>query len=56
MSAPLRANARLAFVALLARSGTLVCCVLPALMITPGPGATLGAGQRRAAAHLAERA
>jgi hypothetical protein len=41
MSAPLRRNAGLAFVALLASSGTLVCCVLPAVMVALGAGATL---------------
>lgn len=41
MSAPLRRNAGLAFVALLASSGTLVCCVLPALMVALGAGAAL---------------
>ena len=33
MNAPLRRNAGLAFVALVASTGTLVCCVLPALMV-----------------------
>lgn len=41
MSAPLRRNAGLAFLALLASSGTLVCCVLPALMVALGAGAAL---------------
>jgi len=41
MSAPLRRNAGLAVAALLASSGTLVCCVLPALMVALGAGATL---------------
>ena len=41
MKAPLRRNAALAFTALLASSGTLVCCVLPALMVALGAGATL---------------
>jgi hypothetical protein len=37
----LRRNAGLAFVALLASSGTLVCCVLPAVMVALGAGAAL---------------
>ncbi len=41
MKAPLQRNAALAFTALLASSGTLVCCVLPALMVALGAGATL---------------
>lgn len=41
MNVPLRRNAGLAFVALLASSGTLVCCVLPALMVALGAGAAL---------------
>lgn len=41
MNAPLRRNAGLAFVALLASSGTLVCCVLPAVMVALGAGAAL---------------
>lgn len=41
MSAPLRRNAWLAFTALLASSGTLVCCVLPAVMVALGAGAGL---------------
>lgn len=41
MSAPLRRNAGLAFAALLASSSTLACCVLPALMVALGAGATL---------------
>ncbi len=41
MNAPLRRNAGLAAAALLASSGTLVCCVLPALMVAVGAGATL---------------
>lgn len=41
MNAPLKRNAGLAVVALLASSGTLVCCVLPALMVALGAGAAL---------------
>ena len=41
MNVPLRRNAGLATAALLASSGTLVCCVLPALMVALGAGATL---------------
>ena len=41
MSAPLRRNAGLAGLALLASSGTLICCVLPALMVALGAGAAL---------------
>jgi len=41
MNAPLKRNAGLAVAALLASSGTLVCCVLPALMVTLGAGAAL---------------
>ena len=41
MNAPLRRNAGLAFVALLASCGTLVCCVLPAVMVALGAGAAL---------------
>jgi len=41
MNVPLRRNAGLAFVALLTSSGTLVCCVLPTLMVALGAGATL---------------
>jgi len=39
--APLRRNVGLATAALLASSGTLVCCVLPALMVALGAGAAL---------------
>src|SRR6187200_1056050 len=39
--APLRRNLGLATAALLASSGTLVCCVLPALMVALGAGAAL---------------
>jgi hypothetical protein len=41
VSAPLRRNAGLAVAALLASTSTLVCCVLPALMVALGAGATL---------------
>ena len=39
--APLRRNLGLSFLALLAGSGTLVCCVLPAVMVSLGAGAAL---------------
>ena len=38
---PLRRNLGVAFVTLLAGSGTLVCCVLPAVMVALGAGAAL---------------
>lgn len=41
MNAPLTRNTWLAFIALLASSGTLLCCVLPAVMVTLGAGAAL---------------
>jgi len=41
MTAPLRRNSYLALTALLTSSGTLVCCVLPAVMVALGAGATL---------------
>lgn len=41
MNAPLKRNTGLAFVALIASSGTLVCCVLPAVMVALGAGAAL---------------
>jgi hypothetical protein len=41
MNAPLRRSSYLAFTALLTSSGTLVCCVLPAIMVALGAGATL---------------
>ena len=41
MNAPLRRNAGLAALALLASSGTLLCCVLPAVMVALGAGAAL---------------
>jgi hypothetical protein len=39
--APLRRNLGVAFLALLASGGTLVCCVLPAVMVALGAGAAL---------------
>lgn len=41
MNAPLKRNAWLAFTALLASAGTLLCCVLPAAMVALGAGAAL---------------
>jgi hypothetical protein len=41
LNTPLRRNAWLAFTALLASTGTLVCCVLPAVMVAIGAGAAL---------------
>ena len=41
MSAGLTRNAWLAFAALLTSSGTLLCCVLPAVMVSLGAGAAL---------------
>jgi hypothetical protein len=41
VNAPLKRNTGLAFVALVASSGTLVCCVLPAVMVAVGAGAAL---------------
>jgi uncharacterized iron-regulated membrane protein len=41
VNAPLRRGTCLALVALLTSSGTLVCCVLPAVMVALGAGATL---------------
>jgi hypothetical protein len=41
MTAPLRRNVGVAFGTLLASSATLVCCVLPALLVSIGAGATL---------------
>lgn len=38
---PLRRNVGLSFVALVASSGTLMCCVLPAVMVSLGAGAAL---------------
>lgn len=39
--APLRRNLGVAVAALIASTGTLVCCVLPAVMVTLGAGAVL---------------
>lgn len=39
--APLRSNLGLALLTLLASGGTLVCCVLPAVMVALGAGAAL---------------
>lgn len=39
--APLRRNLGVAFITLLAGGGTLVCCVLPAVMVALGAGAAL---------------
>ena len=41
MNAPLKRNTWLAFTALVASSGTLLCCVLPAVMVAIGAGAAL---------------
>jgi len=41
VNAPLQRNAGLAALALLASSGTLLCCVLPAVMVALGAGAAL---------------
>ena len=41
MNAPLSRNAWLAFTALIASTGTLLCCVLPAVMVALGAGAVL---------------
>lgn len=38
---PLRRNLGVTFLTLLASGGTLVCCVLPAVMVALGAGATL---------------
>jgi hypothetical protein len=38
---PLKRNLGVAFLALLASGGTLVCCVLPAVMVALGAGAAL---------------
>jgi uncharacterized iron-regulated membrane protein len=40
-NAPLRRNVGMALLALVASSGTLVCCVLPAVMVALGAGAAL---------------
>lgn len=49
--APLRRNLGVAFLTLLAGGGTLVCCVLPAVMVALGAGAAL-AGLVTAAPQL----
>lgn len=41
LQAPLRRNVGLSLLSLLAASGTLVCCVLPAVMVALGAGAAL---------------
>jgi hypothetical protein len=41
LNAPLSRNAWLAFTALIASTGTLLCCVLPAVMVALGAGAVL---------------
>jgi hypothetical protein len=41
LDAPLRRNFGVALATLLASSGTLVCCVLPAVMVALGAGASL---------------
>jgi hypothetical protein len=41
LPSPLRRNVGLAFLTLAASSGTLVCCVLPAVMVALGAGASL---------------
>tara|TARA_R110000787_G_scaffold15088_41_gene46604 strand:+ start:2189 stop:2596 length:408 start_codon:yes stop_codon:yes gene_type:complete len=41
LDAPLRRNVGLSFLTLLASSGTLICCVLPAVMVSLGTGAAL---------------
>lgn len=43
MNAPLRRSAWLAGASLVAGTGTLVCCVLPVVMVALGAGATLAA-------------
>jgi hypothetical protein len=43
MNEELKRNAGLALAALLTTSGTLVCCVLPVLMVALGAGASLAA-------------
>ena len=49
--APLRRNLGVAVLTLLASGGTLVCCVLPAVMVALGAGAAL-AGLVTAVPHL----
>jgi len=41
LNAPLKRNAWLSFTALVASTGTLLCCVLPAAMVALGAGAAL---------------
>lgn len=41
VSAPLRRNVGLSLLSLVAAGGTLVCCVLPAVMVALGAGAAL---------------
>jgi len=41
LNAPLTRNTWLAFTALIASTGTLLCCVLPAVMVALGAGAAL---------------
>ena len=41
LTAPLRRNLGASLLSLLAASGTLVCCVLPAVMVSLGAGAAL---------------
>ena len=41
MNAPPKRNTWLAFTALIASTGTLLCCVLPAVMVALGAGAAL---------------
>ena len=41
LQAPLRRNLGLTFLTLLASGGTLICCVLPAVMVALGAGAAL---------------
>ena len=40
-NAPLRRNVGISFLTLLASGGTLICCVLPAVMVALGAGAAL---------------
>ncbi len=40
-NAPLRRNVGVTFLTLVASSGTLICCVLPAVMVALGAGAAL---------------
>ena len=55
MSDPHARNVGLAFGALLASSTTLVCCVLPAVLVSIGAGAAVvGLVSSISSAHLAE--